>query len=425
MKNLFKLLLISSCFGTLQAAEPAYIDSIVAIVEDDVITNSELFTEVGRIREELSKNGNKLPPSISLNRQVLELMINKSILRQEADKRGINITDTLLNSTLQNLASKNNMNLDQFRTTLLANGIDYIEFRKDVKNELAINRIKDSYARQNVDVSDQEVIDFLARSNNDSEAVEYKLSHILVAVPDGASSEQVSAASLQIQQLLEQLEQGSDFAQLASVKSAGSKALEGGDLGWRKLAEIPSLFANVVPEMSVGQVSQPLRSASGFHLVRLDQKRDGERVLIKQTKARHILIKEDELISREQAREKLTAIRQQVLDGEDFALLAKQHSMDPGSGGLGGELGWFGDGTMVPEFEAMIKRTPIGETSEIFRSQFGWHILQVLDNRTVDETEESKRNKIRAQLEQQKKQEVLELWQRRLRDQAFVKIIDA
>ncbi len=425
MKVIVYLIFTCLGLGTLHAAEPAYIDSIVAIVEDDVITNSEVREEILQIREEFARSGRQLPPPTSLNRQVLELMINQSILRQEATQRGIKITDTQLNRTLQNMAKKNNMNLSQFRSTLLESGLDYEEFRQDIKDELAINRIKESYARQNVDISDQEVNDFLARSSRDNEAIEYKLSHILIALPDGATSEQVSQARLDIEQILQQLNQGSDFAQLASEKSAGSNALKGGDLGWRKRVQIPSLFANIVPTMAVGDFSEPLRSASGFHVIKLDDKRDGERILNEQTRARHILIKEDAITNATQAQEKLQNLRSQLLAGADFAELAKKHSMDTGSGGLGGDLGWFGKGVMVPAFEQTLEVTPIGEISEIFRSKFGWHILQVMDRRTVDETEDNKRNKIRAQLEQQKKQEVLELWQRRLRDQAFVKIIDA
>ncbi len=425
MKVIFYLLLSGLGLGTLHAAEPVYIDSIVAIVEDDVITNSEVRREILQIREEFARSGRKLPPSTSLNRQVLELMINQSILRQEASNRGIKITDTQLNRTLQNMAKKNNMNLSQFRNTLVNSGLDYQEFRQEIRDELAINRIKESYARQNVDISDQEVSDFLNRSNRDNEAIEYKISHILIALPDGASSEQVTQARLEIDQILEQLNAGAEFAQVASEKSAGSNALQGGDLGWRKRVQIPSLFSNTVPSMSVGELSEPIRSASGFHLIKLEDKRDGERILIKQTRARHILIKEDALTNAAQARQKLEDLRTQLLAGADFAEMAKEHSMDTGSGGLGGDLGWFGEGVMVPAFEETMESTEIGAISEVFQSQFGWHILQVMDRRTVDETDDTKRNKIRTQLEQQKKQEVLELWQRRLRDQAFVKIIDA
>lgn len=399
------------------------LDAVVAIVEDDVITQVELAREIDRLREEFARGGRRLPDNDSISRQVLELMITKSIIFQEANTRGIKITDTQLNRAMQGLARQNGLSLAGFREALLSRGMDYRQFRENVRKELAITRIQNSYASTNVEVSDQEVDDFLRRSDT-SKSREYLLSHILVAVPDGASSEQVARARARIEALAEQVRGGADFEELAGRQSDGPNALQGGDLGWRKPAEIPSLFAEVVPTLAVGDVSQPLRSASGFHLVTVKQKRDSEQVLTHQYNARHILIRTDELTTDDVAQQRLEAIRQRVLDGEDFAELAKRHSDDKGSGGLGGDLGWFDEGSMVTEFNAMLKQVKTGETSEIFQTQFGWHFLQLLDERTVDETDESRRNKIRAQLQEQKKEEVLDLWRKRLRDQAFVKIFD-
>lgn len=421
--KLLLLLLLMQINSSFAAAK--FIDTAIAIVEDDVITNYELSQEVDRIRKDLLAQGRKIPPEVSLNRQVLELMVNKSILLQQANSRGVVITDTQLNSTLQNMARRNQMNLTQFRSALVNTGIDYNRFRQDIRDELAINHIKNQYALQNVDVSDQEVEDFLARNSENNSAEEYKLSHILIALPDAASSEQVSKARESIQGIKQDIEQGADFAQQASEFSAGGNALQGGDLGWRKLAEIPSLFANIVPNMKTGTLSEVLRSASGFHIIKLDEKRNGEQVLVQQTHARHILIKTDEITNLQQAKQKLEDIRLRIVSGDDFAELAKQYSDDPGSGGLGGDLGWFGKGMMVKEFQQVVDNSEINEVSEVFRSPFGWHLLQVLERRTIDETEESKRNSIRSQLQEQKKKEVLELWQRRLRDQAFVKLVDA
>jgi peptidyl-prolyl cis-trans isomerase SurA len=419
----FLLLLVTFQVQT-AIASTQYIDSVIAIVEDDVITNYELSKEVERIRNDLIAQGRKVPPEVSLNRQVLELMVNKSILLQQANSRGVVITDTQLNSTLQNMAQHNKMSLTEFRDALVKSGIDYNKFRQDIRDELAINHIKNQYALQNVDVSEQEVDEFMARNKDSNSSEEYKLSHLLIAVPDGASSEQVALAREKIQGIKQNIEKGANFAQQASEFSDGGNALQGGDLGWRKLAEIPSLFSNIVPNMKPGEISQVLRSASGFHIIKLDEKRNGEQVLVKQTHARHILIKTDEITSSQQAKQKLEDIRQRILNGDDFAELAKQYSDDPGSGGLGGDLGWFGTGTMVKEFQQVVDNTPVNGISEVFRSPFGWHLVQVLGRRTVDETEESKRNSIRAQLEEQKKKEVLDLWQRRLRDQAFVKLIN-
>ncbi|MBC8212188.1 MAG: peptidylprolyl isomerase [Gammaproteobacteria bacterium] len=423
MKRFFVFLLFFSSLVQAQA-QTGYIDSIIAIVEDDVITNTELTNEVSRIRQDYASKGRNLAPSNSLNRQVLELMIIKSILIQEAAQRGVTITETQLNSTMQNLAANNKKTLGQFREALLASGIDYDDFRDDIKDELAINTIKNSYANQNIDISEQEIDDFINRRGSDSESLEYKLSHILIALPDGASTEQITTARVRAEDIISQLKQGADFAELAQDNSAGGNALEGGDLGWRKLAQIPSLFTGIVQPMQIGEYSQPIRSASGFHLVRLDDKRDSEQVIVEQTHARHILIKPDQITSDEQARQQLESIREEILKGADFTELAKKYSDDPGSKGLGGDLGWFDKGTMVPTFEQVLDSTSPGETSAVFRSRFGWHFLQVLGRKKVDDTEETKRKKILEQLQTQKKDEVLELWQRRLRDQAFVKVMD-
>lgn len=422
MKQVILSLLLFFSWSLAQA-QPTYIDSIIAIVEDDVITNSELGKEVSRIRQEYSAKGQQLPASSSLNRQVLELLINKSILIQMAERKGVNITETQLNDTMQNLARRNNKTLAQFRQTLIASGMEYNQFRADVKDEMMVNTIKKSYARQNIDVTEQEVDDFIKRNGADTNSLEYKLSHILIALPDGASSQQVSDARQKANDITRQLKDGEDFALIATQHSAGSNAIQGGDLGWRKLAEIPSLFSSFVAKMEVGQISEIQRSASGLHIVKLDQKRDSEQIIIEQSLARHILIKPDKLTSSEQAKAKLESIRSEILSGADFAELAREHSNDPGSKGLGGDLGWVSKGVMVPSFEKVLLATQVGETSEVFKSRFGWHILQVQDRKEVDETDESKRKKIRQQLQTQKQTEILELWQRRLRDEAFVKIM--
>ena len=405
--------------------ERLYLDSALAIVEDDVITNYELSREVERIREDLQQQGRRLPEDVQLNRQVLELMIVKSIMLQQAKNRGVIITDTQLNTTLQKMAQSNQLSLEQFRRQLVNSGIDYADFREDIRDELAINQIKAGYARQNAEVSDQEVDEFISRTSTLEASLQYRLNHILIALPDGASSEQVRTARENIEQVRQRVTQGADFAAQASQFSDGSNALQGGDLGWRSLAETPSLFADLLPTMQVGETSEVLRSASGFHIVQLAERRDGDRLIVEQTRARHILIKPDQLTNAEQARQQLVNIRQRILAGEDFAALAKLYSNDPGSGGLGGDLGWFGKGVMVDEFQQVVDNTAINEISPVFRSPFGWHVLQVMERRQVDETEENKREKIRQQLLEQKRVEVLELWQRRLRDQAFVKIIDA
>jgi peptidyl-prolyl cis-trans isomerase SurA len=432
MKKLISLLittilLLPLSTPALSAGVPAdarEIDRIVAIVEDEVITRRQLLQEIQRIRDEFKLQGRQLPPAENIAPQVLELLINQSILLQQAKQRGVTISDSQLNRALEKLAANNRMSLGQFRRALIENGIDYRKFRDKIRREMMINTIKRSFARQNVEISDQEVDDYLRRTADQNENREYRLAHILVALPDGASSEQVGKARRLAEELVERARNGEDFGELARRHSASGTALEGGDLGWRKHAEIPSLFSDLVPTMKPGQVSDPIRAAGGFHIVRLVDLRDADQVLVEQTHARHILIKPDTVTTDKDARRQLEELRQQLQQGADFAELARQYSDDPGSKGLGGDLGWVGKGVMVPEFEQVMLATPEGEVSEVFRSPFGWHILQVLERRTVDETDESKRKKIRALLHKQKRDEVLELWQRRLRDEAFVKILD-
>lgn len=421
--KIFTFSLLLFCIYSSVQAQPAYIDSIVAIVEDGVITNSELTREVKRIRQEYSAKGQQLAATAALNRQILELLVNKSILIQEALKRGVKITETQLNTTMQNLARRNNKSLEQFRQAVIASGRDYNAFREEVKNEMTINTIKNSYARQNIDITDQEVDDFMTRNGSESNSLEYKLSHILITLPDAANSDQVVEARARAEEVIKKLNDGANFSVMAAEYSAGSNAIQGGDLGWRKLAEIPSIFSELIKTIQVGEVSNPIRSASGFHIVKLVEKRDSEQVIVEQSKVRHILIAPNELISNDEAKQKLQKLREEFLQGADFATLAKQNSDDPGSKGLGGELGWVNQGVMVPAFDKIMLATNKGETSKVFRTRYGWHFLQVEDRRTVDETEESKRNKIREQLQAQKKREVLELWQKRLRDEAFVKLV--
>ncbi len=421
---LFLLLPLAPAHAAADLQGAREIDRIVAIVEDEVITRRQLQQEIKRLRDEFRLQGRQLPPDEDIAPQVLELLINQSILLQQAKRRGIEITDSQLNRALEKLAANNGMNLGQFRQALLDNGIDYRQFREKIRREMMINTIKNSYARSNVDISDQEVDDYLKRSAGQNENREYRLAHILVALPDGASSEQVAEARALAEELVARARNGEDFGELARRHSASGTALQGGDLGWRKHAEVPSLFSDRVPNMSVGQISDPIRAAGGFHIIKLVDLRDSDQVLVEQTHVRHILIKPDAVTRDEDAKRQLESLREQILQGADFAELAREHSDDTGSKGLGGDLGWVGKGVMVPEFERVMLSTPVGETSEVFRSPFGWHILQVLERRTVDETDESKRKKIRALLHKQKRDEVLELWQRRLRDEAFVKILD-
>ena len=420
MTRLSPLLLILIFVLSSASAAKKSIDSIVAIVDESVITQLELDARIELIKADFAQTGRTLPEPETLNRQVLEIMISDSILLQQAKNRGLKISDGQLNQALQNVARENNMNLSQFRQALISQGIEYTRYRDTYRRETTIGTLQRQYTARSVEITDTEVRDFIKRTGSNTGDSEYHLAHILIALPDAASSEQVNSASQTAKQLLERLDQGGEFDQLANEFSAGSNALEGGDLGWRKKAEIPSLFSDAVLKMNPGDYAGPLRSASGFHLVTLLERRDLAQVLTEQTRSRHILIRPNELISEEGAKVRLQSLRQRILDGEDFSQLARLFSVDYSSGSQGGDIGWTEAGNTVPEYESIASQLEPGELSEPFQSQFGWHLIEVTGRRTIDETEESKFNKIHAQLLQQRRIEAFDIWKRRLRDEPYV-----
>ena len=406
--------------GTAAQAVQTRLDGIVAIVDESVITERDLNNRIQLIKVDFERSNRRLPSEEVLRRQVLEALINDSLMLQEAARRGIKITDGQLNQTMQRLAKQNNLSLSDFREALIAQGLDYDEYRETVRRELTLSSLSRQYGQRNATLSEAEVDEFIKLSGADSANYEYRLSHILIALPDAATPEQIEVAKNRAQEILAQLDQGAQFEELANTFSSGAAALQGGDLGWRKKAEIPSLFTSQVLSMEPGDYAGPIRSASGFHIVYLNERRDTEQTLSKQTRSRHILIKVNELISEEDARARLREFRERVEAGEDFARLARLYSVDYTSGVVGGDLGWQDPGALVREYEETADQLAEGELSEPVRTQFGWHLIQVTGRRTVAETEENKRNRISSQLLQQKQREVFELWQRRLRDEAYV-----
>jgi peptidyl-prolyl cis-trans isomerase SurA len=402
------------------AAVQTSLDKIVAIVDESVITERELENRIKLVKIDFQNSRRRLPSEEVLQRQVLEALINDSLLLQEAKRRGIKITDSQLNQTMQRLARQNQMSLSDFRQALIADGLDYDKYRETVRHELTITTLSRQYSQRNATISEAEVDNFIEQSGRDTASFEYLLSHILIALPDAADPEEITAAQQTAADIMSRLDQGEEFDQLANTYSSGDTALQGGDLGWRKKAQIPSLFTNQVLTMEPGGYAGPIRSPSGIHIVHLKQRRDLEQVLSQQTRSRHILIRPNELVSEEDARERLQEFRQRIMAGEDFARLARLYSVDYTSGSEGGDIGWMDPGATVKEYEAVTDRLQEGELSEPFRSQFGWHLVEVTGRRTVDETAENKRRKIYSQLLQQKQREVFDLWKRRLRDEAYV-----
>ena len=420
--NLLRLtIVLCSLFATSAAlALQTSLDRIVAIVDESVITERDLANRIELIKIDFNRSSRRLPSEAVLQRQVLEALISDSLLLQEATRRGIKITDGQLNQTMQRVAQQNKMTLSDFRTSLIAEGLDYDKYRETVRRELIVSTLSRQYGQRNATISDAEVDEFIKLSAGENTNYEYRLSHILIALPDAATPDQIEAAQATASEILAQLDQGAEFEELANTFSSGDTALQGGDLGWRKKAEIPSLFTSAVVVMEPGGYAGPIRSASGLHIVSMRERRDLEKTLSKQTRSSHILIKPNELITEEDARARLLEFRDRVIAGEDFARLARLYSVDYNSGIEGGDIGWMDPGGTVREYEDAANELEIDELSFPVRTQFGWHLIKVTGRRTVDETEQNRRDKIYSQLLSQKQREVFELWKRRLRDEAYV-----
>jgi len=396
------------------------LDSIVAIVDESVITERDLANRIKLIKLDFSRTNRRLPSESVLQRQVLDALISNSVILQEAGRRGVKITDGQLNQTMQRMAQQNNMNLSEFRGSLIAEGLDFNQFRETVRAELISSTLSRQYGERNATISDAEVDEFVKLSAGENSSFEYRLSHILIALPDAATPQQIEKAQSSASEILSRLDQGAQFEELANTFSSGDTALQGGDLGWRKQAEIPSLFTASILTMEAGDYAGPFRSASGLHIVNLAERRDLEKSVTSQTRSRHILIKPNELITEEDARNSLLEFRDRVEAGEDFARLARLYSVDYTSGVDGGDIGWMDPGATVREYEEAANQLEEGELGYPIRSQFGWHLIEVTGRRTIDETEQNKRNKIKSQLLEQKRNEVFDLWKRRLRDEAYI-----
>jgi peptidyl-prolyl cis-trans isomerase SurA len=416
MKYLFAAFLLAC-----NVAWAAPLDRIVAVVNDEVILESELMEMQQTVRQQLRQRQSAIPPADVMRKQVLERLVVQRLQLQRAEEVGVRVGDDALNAALRQIANNNDMNLRQFRDVLEEDGYDFSRFRETIREEMIITRLRKSQVEDRVVVSDREVDNFLATQTVQAgNEVEYHLQHILISLPEAAAPEEVQQAQEKLDTIQSLLAEGGEFGEVAAGYSDGQNALEGGELGWRKQGELPSLFADVVPRLSVGEVSEPLRSGSGFHLVRLKDKKSAERHLVKQTKASHILLKTNEVVSDEEAEKRLNQLRQRIENGENFAELARAHSEDTGSAIEGGSLGWVSPGVMVPEFQEKMDALAVGELSEVFKSRFGWHLIMIEDRREENMAEEFKRNKAREQIRQRKIDEEMESWLRAMRDEAYV-----
>jgi len=397
------------------------LDGIAALVNDGVVLKSELQTETDRIVARLQEQGTQLPPPQILNRQVLDRLIIEQLQLQRADKLGIQVSDETLNQALAGIAQRNDVAISELPALLAREGVDYTEYRRDLRRQVTIEQLRQRDVLQRISVTPKEVDAYLARQEGKASLrQEFLLSHILIAVPATATPEQIDAAQRQVEDLYKRIQAGEDFAKLAVAYSNGQQALEGGSLGWRKGSELPSLFAEVAPGLSKGQVAEPVRNASGFHLIKLDDRRGGEAIMEDQTRARHILLTTNEILDDSAAEDQLKEIRERILGGEDFAAVAKAVSEDPQSAVDGGDLGWAGKGNFVPVFEEQMNKLQINEISQPFRSQFGWHIIQVLERRVYDATADKQKQEAILAIRNSKLGDEVDIWTRRLRDEAFV-----
>lgn len=402
-------------------AEVRPLDRVVAIVDNDVVMQSQLDARLREVQQTIAKRGGALPPEHVLSQQVLERLIIENIQLQIGDRSGIRITDEELNQAMGTIAQRNGMSLEQFRQALARDGLSYADARDQVRREMIISRVRQRRVAERIQVTDQEVQNFLASDLGKAQlSEEYRLANILIPVSEGASSTEIQAADRQSQELYQQLQQGADFAQLAVARSASENALEGGEMGWRKAGQLPPPFDTMLSSLQPGQVTEPVRTPGGFIILKLMEKRGGDTQVRDEVHVRHILIKPSEIRSEEETRRLVERLYQRILAGEDFAELAKNFSEDPGSALNGGDLNWIDPNALVPEFREVMNNTPSGELSKPFKSPYGWHVLQVLGRRATDNSEQFREQQAANLLRNRKYDEELQTWLRQIRDEAYV-----
>ena len=399
------------------------LDQVVAVVDSGVVMESQLNQRVQDIIGRLRSDGIELPPKEVLEEQILERLIIEEIQLQIGDQAGVKISDAELNRALSMIASENSMNLEQFKESLDANNDSYVKLRDQVRKELIIQRVQRGKVGANIEISEQEIENFLNSEEGRSKLAEqYNVQQILLSLSSSAPENEVNLVKEKGADLIERYKEGESFEKLAATYSSDQNALEGGSLGWRKSSELPSLFSNVVVKMKVGEISELIRSGAGFHIIRLSEKRGDVVKFEDQTLVRHILIQSSEIRSENQTKELINEIHQELIDGEDFKQLARQYSEDPGSKMEGGELGWSSPDSFDPAFEAVMNSVDIGEMSKPFQSSFGWHILEVLDRRNEDISDDVRKNRAYSIIFNRKFEQELQRTLIELRSESYVDI---
>lgn len=402
------------------------LDRIAAIVNDGVVLSSELEAETARISARLKQQNTQLPPDSVLRRQVLDRLILQELQIQRAERGGLKISDEMLNTALNDIAGRNGVKFSDLPASIEAQGQNYAAFREEVRRDMTVQILQQQAVIAHINVSPRELDQFLAKQQRMPDAnAQYNLSHILIAVASNASSEELARREARANEALAKARAGQSFAELAVAYSDSATNVDGGSLGWRSGAQLPSIVADAIPGLKVGDVTGVIRTPSGFHIFKLNDKRGGEaeQELQSQVHARHILLKTTEIEDDNTVKQRLEKIRERILAGEDFATIAAVTSQDTGSAVQGGDLGWAGPGTYVGEFEQTLDKLDINEISAPFKSQFGWHIVQLLGRRTQDISDETRRNKAFMELRESKAEEEVELWLRELRASAYVEYL--
>ena len=404
------------------AAMATEIDRIVVVVNEDVITRHELDERLNTIRQQLKKQGTALPATEELEKQVLERMVMDMLQLQFAKETGVRVDDTQLDKALERIAQQNHFaSLSEFRTKLTRDGVDFKKFREEIRSEIIATRLREREVESRLVVSENEIDNFLlTQAKQAGKGEELELAHILVLVPEQASADKIQARKQRAEQALAQLKSGNKFAQVAAGFSDAQDAMQGGNIGWRAAERIPAVFLEALQKMQPGDISPVLRSPNAFHIIKLINRRSkDEPVVITQTHARHILIKTSELTSENEAKNRLAEIKKRIEGGANFAEQAKLHSED-GSAAQGGDLGWASPGMFVPEFEKAMNALQPGQMSGLVQSEFGWHLIQVIERRNADVSVEQKRQRASAAIRAFKSDDAYQDWLRQLRDRAFV-----
>jgi peptidyl-prolyl cis-trans isomerase SurA len=396
------------------------LDRIVAVVNEEVITQQELGARVDFAFRQMRQQGTPPPTREVIERQLIERLINDRVQMQYARDTGMRIDDAELDRAISRIAADNKLSLQQLRATLEKDGVPFEKFREDIRNEITLSRLREREVAQKIVITESEIDTFIQAQQAQGRADEYNVSHILVTVPENATPEQLQTRRARAEQALTQLKDGTDFRQVAAAFSDAPEALQGGLIGWRESSRLPGLFLEALQPLKAGELSGLVRSTNGFHILKLNERRGGQQaIMVQQTRARHILIKTNELVSETEARNRLLTLKERLDNKADFAELARARSED-GSASRGGDLGWLNPGDTVPEFEQAMNALKPGEISQPVRSPFGWHLIEVQERRTQDMTREGQRMNARQALRERKTDEAYQEWVRQLRDRAYV-----